>query len=263
KCIISTAPMPKLGAMRTLPAESSVSQERTVSTRDGSKPEVPTTTCRPRSTHHLMLSITTPGWVKSTTTSAAVSASNESPWSTAATSSMSSADRTARHTSEPMRPRAPSTPTLITCSPPGRSCASSLSSEALAQFPRLGVRRAASGLGVGGGEVRAELDRADVGDPGPAQPALQERGLVVGPERRRAAVPVHGAGVDDGGLLAAQETRVPAFGIEGEHPAGLGHDVDELLEDVRDAGVPHRDAEQVAVVGVEAVEDPPGGPPRG
>src|SRR5580658_1305780 len=57
--------------------------------------------------------MTTPGCVKSTTTSHPVSASSSSPWSTSATTSRSLLSPTTRTTSRPIRPRAPSTPTLV------------------------------------------------------------------------------------------------------------------------------------------------------
>ena len=50
--------------------------------------------------------------------------------------------------------------------------------------------------------------------------------------------------------------------IEAEHHAGLADDVDELLEDVGDAVVPHRHAEQVLVGGREAFESPSSFLPR-
>src|SRR5918992_4070281 len=116
KCIMSTAPIAKLGAMSTLAPACAASQPRTVSSLPASKPVVPTTVCTPRSTHHRRLSMTASGWVKSTTASAAASGLRASPMSTAATSSISSAASTAPQTSAPTRPRAPSTPTLITSS---------------------------------------------------------------------------------------------------------------------------------------------------
>jgi len=57
--------------------------------------------------------MTTSGRVKSTTTSATAKASRSSPEPSPAISLRPSARSTARHTSEPTRPRAPSTPTLI------------------------------------------------------------------------------------------------------------------------------------------------------
>src|SRR5690606_37049189 len=111
---MSTAPMPKLGAIRQLVPGDAASQPRTVSSRSASKPVVPTTGWMPCSISHRRLPITTSGWVKSTTTSAPSSASIGSSLSTPATSSMSGAASTALHTSTPTRPRAPSTPTLIT-----------------------------------------------------------------------------------------------------------------------------------------------------
>ena len=83
---------------------------------------VGTTAWMPWLTQNSRLAITTSGCVKSTTAwaPAARRASIGSPASIAATSSVSGADSTARHTSAPTLPRAPSTPTLITSatSPP-------------------------------------------------------------------------------------------------------------------------------------------------
>jgi hypothetical protein len=113
-CIISTAPTPKFGAMSTCPGVSS-SQPRTWSKRCSSNPLVPTTTAMPWSSANRMLSSTAPGWVKSTTTWAPASTSSAgwSPSSRRATSARSGAASTARHTSPPMRPRAPSTATRM------------------------------------------------------------------------------------------------------------------------------------------------------
>src|SRR6476661_4348890 len=110
---MSTAPTPKLGATSTWPGVAS-SQPRTVAYFASSKPLVPTTAAIPASSKNRTLSSTPPGWVKSTTTCAPASTSPDrgSPRSSRATSSRSSAPSTARHTSPPMRPFAPSTPTL-------------------------------------------------------------------------------------------------------------------------------------------------------
>src|SRR5690242_2093769 len=111
---MSTAPMAKLGAMITPSSGRCDSQERTRSSRDSVKPDVPMTALMPWSMHQCRLSMTTSGVVKSTTTSAPASETlkSQSPSSTIATNSRSSLALTARHTSVPMRPRAPSTPTL-------------------------------------------------------------------------------------------------------------------------------------------------------
>jgi hypothetical protein len=115
KSIISTAPMAKLGTTITPSSGLCVSHCRTWSYRASLKPLVPTTTLMPWSMHQCTLSITVSGVVKSTTTSAAASEmlNSQSPWSTIATSSRSSAASTVLQTSVPMRPRAPSTPTRI------------------------------------------------------------------------------------------------------------------------------------------------------
>src|SRR4051812_38104312 len=115
--IINTAPMPKFGAIRTPRDGASASHSRSVASRCSSMPVVPTTTSRSLSRHHRMLSITASGVVKSTTTCASRSSVRSSSASTAATRSMSSADSTARQTSLPMRPRAPSTPTRMVMAP--------------------------------------------------------------------------------------------------------------------------------------------------
>src|SRR4051794_32819471 len=112
-CIINTAPMPKLGAISTPRVGASASHVRTVDRRSSSMPVVPTTTSMSWSRHQRMLSITASGVVKSTTTCASCSEVRSSSASTAATRSMSCAPSTARHTSLPMRPCAPSTPTRI------------------------------------------------------------------------------------------------------------------------------------------------------
>src|ERR1700683_1185859 len=57
--------------------------------------------------------MTAPGWVKSITASHPVSASRSSPRSTSAATCRSGASLTARITSRPIRPRAPTTPTSI------------------------------------------------------------------------------------------------------------------------------------------------------
>ncbi len=84
-----------------------------MSSRLRSNPVVPTTAWMPWSMQNSRLSMTTSGWVKSTTTCApdVTSASIESSWSTVATSVRSGAASTAAHTSDPTLPLAPSTPT--------------------------------------------------------------------------------------------------------------------------------------------------------
>ena len=113
KRIIKMAPTEKLGTTRTRIAWWSSSQPCTSSRRSSPNPEVPTTTSRSCSTHQRRLSMTAPGWVKSTTASHPVSASRSSPRSTSAATYRSGASLTARITSRPIRPRAPTTPTLI------------------------------------------------------------------------------------------------------------------------------------------------------
>ena len=110
--IIKMAPTEKFGTTRTRTSGCSASQPRTSSRRSSANPDVPTTTSRSCRTHQCRLDMTTPGWVKSTTTSHPVSASSASPWSTSAATSRSGASPMARITSCPIRPRAPSTPTL-------------------------------------------------------------------------------------------------------------------------------------------------------
>src|SRR5215217_3768081 len=66
----------------------------------------------PWSMHQARFSITASGWVKSTATSAASAAALSSPRSRAATNCRSPATSTARHTSAPVRPRAPNTATF-------------------------------------------------------------------------------------------------------------------------------------------------------
>ncbi len=118
----------------------------------------------------------------------------------------------------------------------------------------LGMGGAASGLRVGGGQVGAERDAADVVDTGPAQPVLEVRLLEVVAEAWTAVGAVDRAGVDDGDPLVLQQAGVARDGVEAEDHAGLADDVDELLEDVGHRCVPHRHGEQVVVRGVEALE---------
>src|SRR4051794_4192985 len=93
----------------------SASHSRTVSSRSRVKPVVPTTAWIPWSIANRMLSMTTSGWVKSTSTCEPASATlnSQSPASTIATTSRSGAASTALQTCWPIRPRAPRTPTLI------------------------------------------------------------------------------------------------------------------------------------------------------
>jgi hypothetical protein len=140
KRIIRMAPMEKLGAISTPTSGASASQASSWSSRGWSKPVVPTTAWMPCSMQKRRLSITTSGWVKSTTTSAPAraSSSTSSPASTEATSSVSGAASTARHTSEPTLPRAPSTPTRTRA----RTCPSSpLLTRSTVSATRIGVWR--------------------------------------------------------------------------------------------------------------------------
>src|SRR3954469_24101117 len=83
------------------------------------------------------------------------------------------------------------------------------------------VRGTASRLRIGGGQVGAELDAADVVDAGPAEPVLEVRLLEVLTEPRAATGSVDGARVDDGGALVLQKAGVTGDGVEGEDHAGL------------------------------------------
>src|SRR5690606_37056464 len=107
--------MAKFGTTSTPVDGSSPSQERTSASRSSVMPLVPTTTWMPLSTQNRTLSITESGWVRSTATCAPLSTSAErsSPRLISATSSVSGASPIARTASEPIRPRAPSTATLI------------------------------------------------------------------------------------------------------------------------------------------------------
>ena len=114
--IISTAPTEKLAAISTRTEGAPASQSRTWASRASSNPDVPTTVSSPWLMHQCRLSRTAPGWVKSTTTAQPARSSRGSPASTAAPTSRSSAADTAARTAVPIRPRAPSTPTLIIAS---------------------------------------------------------------------------------------------------------------------------------------------------
>src|SRR6185312_4253161 len=111
-CVISTAPMAKLGATNTL----ALASRRSFSS-DTSKPVVPITTWTPAATAMRALASAVVGMVKSTSTSGAAdnASSSDVPreGSARATSSMSSAPSTASHTVDPIRPAAPATATLI------------------------------------------------------------------------------------------------------------------------------------------------------
>ena len=63
--------MPKFGAMRTPTSGRLASHSRRVASRSSSNPVVPTTACMPWEMANSRLPMTTPGWVKSTTTSSA------------------------------------------------------------------------------------------------------------------------------------------------------------------------------------------------
>ena len=133
---MSTAPIAKFGTTITLDSRLSWSSRSLSSSRSaGPRPVVPTTMLMAWSMAHRTLSITASGFVKSTMTSVSacrsVSSSAEtltsiSGWpimrpigapspcgSIAATSARSGSSATARHTSWPIRPDAPRTPTLI------------------------------------------------------------------------------------------------------------------------------------------------------
>ncbi len=98
-----------------------------------------------------------------------------------------------------------------------------------------GVSRKPTRFGIVDGKIRPEGDLLDIGDPGPAQPVVEVRRLEVHAELRSAVVAIHGAGVDDDGRLAINQTGVPGVDIESKDQAGLTDDVDKLLEDVRNA----------------------------
>src|SRR3954452_19759144 len=98
------------------------------------------------------------------------------------------------------------------------------------------------------------MNGADVVDARPAQPILEVRRLEVRAERGAASGAVDGARVDDGGALATEQAGIARGRVESEDQARLAYDIDELLQDVRDPAVPHRDAEDVPVSGVEAAE---------
>src|SRR5690606_14390156 len=111
--MVRTAPMEKLGAMRTPTPGNWSSQPFSCARRSSVQPVVPTTAWMPCRTQKSRLPITEAGVVSSTTTwaSASTRVSSLSPLPRAATSSMSSAASTARTASDPMRPLAPRTAT--------------------------------------------------------------------------------------------------------------------------------------------------------
>src|SRR5215469_6450982 len=112
-------------------------------------------------------------------------------------------------------------------------------SKSLGGFASGGVGSLPARLGVGGGEIGPELNLGDIGDAGPGQPGAEVGSLEIGAERCRAPGAVDGAGVDDNGPPAREQPGVAVFRVEAEEHAGLADDVDELLQDVGDAVVPH------------------------
>ena len=115
KAIISTAPMLKFGAINTREFARWLAHSDRVSILSGVKPDVPTTASIPCLIQKARVSITTCGFVKSTTTSqrALVSSSSESSTSIAATNSHSGSACTAATVLAPIFPFAPITPTRI------------------------------------------------------------------------------------------------------------------------------------------------------
>src|SRR5690348_9786795 len=139
-----------------------------------------------------MWSITTSGWVKSTTTWAPASAmlNSQSPSSTIATSSRSSAALTAFTTSVPIRPRAPSTPTLMHCSSPGEAEVSGAEGELV--VTRSDFPAAARGARQGPMSGRPDPSAgASAGEHGPEEQAQQHADGVREPVADR-AVPLQG-----------------------------------------------------------------------
>src|SRR4051812_19203594 len=173
KRIISTAPIAKFGATKTLPPPPSPASSA------GSQPVVPTTACTPARTQARAFAEAVPGTVKSTTTSQSrrISASSTpSAGSARPVSAMSSAPSTASQTVCPMRPAAPATPTrmgpdagavLIASAPDGGrrrpwSSKDALSRDRLADERRRdGLDRAAERGGVGADAGGAELLRRE------------------------------------------------------------------------------------------------------
>src|ERR1700733_2603652 len=110
-CIISTAPIAKLGAINTLALPAFRSSRSC-----GSKPVVPITTWTPASTASRALATALVGIVKSTSTSASLRTSASGVFSAGSArpvSSMSGAASTARQTVWPIRPAAPATATRM------------------------------------------------------------------------------------------------------------------------------------------------------
>src|SRR3954449_13162030 len=173
KRIISTAPIAKFGATKTLPPPLSPASSA------GSQPVVPTTACTPPRTHARAFAEAVSGTVKSTTTSQSPRisvSSTPSAGSARPASAMSSAPSTASHTVWPMRPAAPATPTrigpapgavLIASAPDGGrrrpwSSNNALSRDRLADERRRdGLDRATERGGVGADAGGAELLRRE------------------------------------------------------------------------------------------------------
>ena len=129
KCIISTAPMAKFGAITQLLV---VNCSRIVSKSSSVNPVVPTTAWTPCDAHQARFSRAASRWVKSTATCTSCEANDSAfedtcrllstrvtwrrsipAWcgSTAATSDSSGSSVTAWQTAAPIRPPAPNTPT--------------------------------------------------------------------------------------------------------------------------------------------------------
>src|ERR1022692_388222 len=274
--IMSTAPSEKFGTTSARVAGASASHPVTCEVRDSSKPEVPTTVSSPWPMHQRRLSMTTPGCVKSTTTSHPASASRESPSSTVATTSRSPAAATAWQTSDPIRPLAPSTPTLIMPSAPCLSaqCLSAQCRSAQCRSTQsLGERgvivvRADHGEHLGPGEhlrgdathviVSHRLDRGEdlvdwlkprVGQLGLAEAAHPRRGVFEAEHDRPAQLAL--AALQFGVIQPARDHLGHLVPADREHLVGLGRQATDVH--APDAGVGVLGGEAVHRVGEPAL----------
>ncbi len=138
-------------------------------------------------------------------------------------------------------------------------------SEPRCEVAGLRLRLLPTRVEVRGQQAGLEADIGDIGQPDEAQPVIEEGRMVVAAEGGRDAGGVHAARVDGDSLfpLASQQAAVAGRWVEAKEQAGLGDYVNVVFEDLRNAPVPHWDAEQIAVGGGEPVGDIRNGLPGG